>query len=105
MGKSILFLHYGPGGNAELERHWYGSEFNNVLFWDQPTTRVFSDLIQACENKLNEVFELNNKPVVLWAHSFGCDLALQLLKHHGPKIKRCDLISPVADVPEGFFRF
>lgn len=93
-----LFLHFGPGGNADLERKWLSGYNSKVDFWDQPKdVSSFSELVHRCAER----YRVGGYHGII-AHSFGCDLALKiadLLSGSQPKLI---LISPLRDVPKAF---
>ena len=69
-----LFLHFGPGGNAGLERKWLSSNIASVDFWDQPkNVSSFEELVQRCASHYK-----SGQYDGIIAHSFGCDLALKV---------------------------
>lgn len=77
-----LFLHWGPGGNLDVERAWFKSELP-IHWWNQPVygsneASAFNKLVQACKIQLKSLN--NNNPVDLIAHSFGGQLALALIQ-------------------------
>lgn len=104
-----LFLHYGPGGNAQVERHFLGPLHPSTEFWDQPifheSEKGFEKLLKSVEEKVVQLFLQHKAPIKLWGHSFGCDLALLLLAKHPDKVSSVLLDSPVFDLPKGFLRF
>ncbi|OYZ17595.1 MAG: hypothetical protein B7Y39_14970 [Bdellovibrio sp. 28-41-41] len=96
-----LFLHFGPGGNAALERKWLTSYKSAVDFWDQPKdVSSFEELVQQCVNQYN-VGQYNG----IIAHSFGCDLALKVKDLVNIRDSNLILISPLRDLPKAFINF
>src|ERR1035441_6624743 len=103
-----LFLHYGPGGNAAMERAWFtGPSHANTDFWDQPILSgdqaKYANLLKACEKKFDETYSASGQPVNIAGHSFGCTLALSLYARNPQKIKSLKLLAPMADIPVGFY--
>tara|TARA_B110001454_G_scaffold171291_1_gene162037 strand:- start:68375 stop:69160 length:786 start_codon:yes stop_codon:yes gene_type:complete len=92
-----LFLHYGPGGNAALERIWLKNWSSKIDFWDQPTNLgSFSDLASHCADQ----FKSGNYDGII-AHSFGCEIAVKVNELVGENIKSY-FISPLRDIPSAF---
>lgn len=92
-----LFLHFGPGGNAGLERLWLQNYSSLVDFWDQPTNvSTFDELSRQCVDRYNSG---NYKGII--AHSFGCDLAFKISQKLNIPIEM-HFISPLRDIPTAF---
>lgn len=103
MAKSI-FLHYGPGGNAHVERKLLGDSLPECVFWDQPKTQgvenQYLNLVDLTSEKIKEVYDIST----IIGHSFGCDLTKSILYKNEPvNLKRLILISPLRDIPMAFF--
>ena len=100
MKKSFFFLHYGPGGNCDAERSYFGDlPFkDHFYFWDQPATKTFDELLDATAEEF-ERYTRNNQCLGIVGHSFGCDLAAALMKYLSiKKIAPADLIF-IAPIP------
>lgn len=99
--RHALFLHYGPGGNCDVERAWLSSKWPGVEFWDQPKTQSFAELRAACIDKVKE-FSRDSEQINLIGHSFGCDLVSAVLTEL-PNIKaNCTFISPILSLYDAF---
>jgi pimeloyl-ACP methyl ester carboxylesterase len=97
--KKHLFLHMGPGLNAQAENHTFSSRFLDVLFWDQPhqplKEEAFSRLTQSAQTQIAKLNKASGGPIGLITHSFSGQLALALLEKIDPKmISHCTLICP-----------
>lgn len=104
-----LFLHMGPGQNAQVEKKLLQQHFKNILFFDQPKTpnklNAFNDLVESCHEQIKILYKKNNdRPVHIMAHSFGGHLANQLLNRCPELIESCDMYSTGYDIPAGFFK-
>ncbi len=101
-----LYLHMGPGMNAHCERNLLATEWTDTEFWDQPTISDSQDaflvLVKAVCQKVQQKFQRSQKPITLVGHSFGGHLAIEALKEVGAMVDRCELLSPVYDLPSGF---
>lgn len=97
-----LFLHYGPGGNSFVENKILGKLTDKIYFWDQPKVKhrpnPYSSLVALCEEQLLKV----SSPCNIVAHSFGCDLALSILKSNPNLVSKTILISPLRNIPNCF---
>lgn len=92
----VLFLHGGPGLHAAVERAWFCDSLP-VLWWDQPAIAAgdpapFSTLTGHAARQLQVMSDLNDGPVDLIAHSFGCNLAAALTKEHPDLIHSITLL-------------
>lgn len=107
MKKTALFLHYGPGGNSQVETKWLGEAHPEVDFWDQPKISsqppTFKGLYTACREKVLSL-AADGLPIHLIGHSFGCDLALALYADIPEKVSHVTLISPVRNLISAFIR-
>lgn len=103
-----LFLHMGPGLNSSIERKVLADDMPNVLFWDQPPVHslenAFSVLVASAAVKIEEIYQMSNKPVHILAHSFGGHIVSHLLDIIPSKIGNCHLQSTCYDLVSGFFR-
>lgn len=102
-----LFLHWGPGCNAEVERRWFGDS-TLIDFWDQPKvsgTERFNQLVAAAQVRLDKQFEKSNEPQHLLAHSFGGRLAYELARRSPQKIAGVTLLGSAFDPWMSYLRF
>jgi pimeloyl-ACP methyl ester carboxylesterase len=94
-----LFLHYGPGGNSYAEQKLLSEILPNTLFWDQPKVKTspvpFKELVLQSEIKAQAI-DANE----LIAHSFGCDVAANLLINLTKQIQGAIFISPLRNIPQ-----
>jgi len=91
-----LFLHWGPGSNAQIERLWYGNDLP-IEWWDQPTQftnpeTAFSEIVAAACTRLESLAAQQGKTRLI-AHSFGGQIALQLLIRRPELIKQITLLA------------
>ncbi len=100
MKKSFFFLHYGPGGNCDAERSYFGdlSCKDNFYFWDQPATKTFDELLNATAAEF-ERYTRNNQCLGIVGHSFGCDLAVALAKYLSVKKAPAPELILIAPIP------
>jgi pimeloyl-ACP methyl ester carboxylesterase len=102
-----LFLHWGPGCNAEIERRWFGNQ-TLIDFWNQPKVSApgsFNQIVEAALDRLDELFEQSNKPQHLLAHSFGGRLAYELARLSPQKIQGITLLGSTFDPWMSYLRF
>ena len=99
--EKYLFLHYGPGGNASIERVLLKSLCNIVDFWDQPTD--CSSYQHLC-NVVNKKWESSSAESIV-AHSFGCTLIHSIMRITNKVPKSIVLLSPVRDYPKAYLNF
>lgn len=104
-----IFLHMGPGFNAQIEKKLLQSTHPNIIYWDQPKisepSAAFSKLIEATHERIQSLYKKNNnQPVHLVAHSFGGHLAHQLILKFPELIASCDFYSTGYNIPEGFLK-
>lgn len=97
--KSKLFLHMGPGFHALVEKKLFENSYPDVEFWSQPQTSSFSDLLQSAESKF---LEMKSDKIDLLAHSFGGQLAIQLIQKYPQKIGKVVLLNSGVDPFECF---
>lgn len=101
-----LFLHMGPGLNAQIEAKLLSKTFPSVLFWDQPkqdqAIGAFSNIVNAAIAKVKKLAEAS-KSVRLFAHSFGGHLGVAILKKVPHLINSCVFISTGYSIAEGFY--
>jgi pimeloyl-ACP methyl ester carboxylesterase len=102
-----MFLHWGPGGNAAVERRWFGEE-TLIDFWDQPRfsgPRAFDELVSAAERRLDELCASAQGPIHLIAHSFGGKIAQALAVRVPEKISRLTLLGVGHDPWKAYIHF
>jgi pimeloyl-ACP methyl ester carboxylesterase len=99
---NFSFLHYGPGGNAFVERQKLQGDFPEAQFLDQPhvkgSAHPFKTLVRACADHL---LHYPRSPVV--AHSFGCDLLMAAMGSQPLQNSPLVLVSPLKSIPQGMF--
>ncbi len=100
MKPKFLFFHYGPGGNCDIEKRWLSHKYPNIEFWDQPKSSSYDQLKMACATKLQNTFGKN--PVNIIAHSFGCNIAIDILNEQKYTVENLILLSPVSNLFEAF---
>lgn len=99
-----LFLHYGPGATAEIEKHWLGQQLPDVDFWNQPK-------VKAAKKPFAELVDLSHQqalkegtPCNLIGHSFGADLICALVGEKQLNINKAILVSPLMSIPKAMLR-
>jgi len=108
--EKILYLHWGPGGNAQAELKALSRYSADHFFaWTQPTIsaeqpRPYLTLVQAVLDQVTEIYNKNGTPLHLFGHSFGALLALEAAKRVPNKISRLTLIAALPSVAEGYTR-
>lgn len=97
--ESFFYLHYGPGGNSQIEQKW--SRFPSSLFlWDQPECFLYEDLVKAVVEQIKA--EMRGR-VNLVAHSFGCNIAFSVTQYLA--VDHLVLLSPFPSLPKAFQNF
>ena len=81
---STLFLHGGPGLSSGVERLWFGDALP-ICWWDQPliadrSSSAFGQLVEAATGQLRMMANQSSQPVALIVHSFGAQIALELVR-------------------------
>jgi pimeloyl-ACP methyl ester carboxylesterase len=102
-----LFLHWGPGCNAQVERRWFGDQ-TLIDFWDQPKVQgpnAFDQVVEAAQGRLDEHFEKSHGPQHLLAHSFGGRIAYELARRSPQKIRGITLLGSGFDPWMSYLRF
>lgn len=98
---SHLFLHYGPGGNSEIERLWLNQYLDKINFFDVPDDcNQFSKITAQYESVLDEMTKTG--PTSLIGHSFGADVALELAHRFPQKVSEIILVSPMRSLYDSF---
>jgi pimeloyl-ACP methyl ester carboxylesterase len=103
-----LFLHGGPGLSSIAERELYGAQLP-VHWWDQPNSVVlfakpYRELLDAAEDEASQLAEQSGGRINLLAHSFGANLALQVVERIPSLINEVTLLAPVRDMGDAFIR-
>jgi pimeloyl-ACP methyl ester carboxylesterase len=99
--QKYLFFHYGPGGNASLERIWLKDLMSKVDFWDLPHSSLESVSFESMIKVALDKFRTGSYRGII-GHSFGCDIALKVAELAGKQIEDLVLISPIRNIPAGF---
>jgi pimeloyl-ACP methyl ester carboxylesterase len=100
MRNKSLYLHMGPGMNAEPEKSVFSQENPHIVFWNQPAIQsgdsAFAELASQAKKQIETLAAANteSKKINLIAHCFGASLALECLKTHGDFIEECQFIAP-----------
>ena len=81
---TILFLHFGPGGNCLVEKSIFGSELA-IEWWDQPSFAIddkeaLSKLRQAAVDKIRTMHGSAHKKITVFANSYGAHLAVAAIQ-------------------------
>ncbi|RYZ65934.1 MAG: hypothetical protein EOP09_13485 [Proteobacteria bacterium] len=100
-----LFLHWGPGGNAQVEREYFPAHLG-IDFWDRPRNShpsAFTDGVNATQSHLEKLHAVHG-PIDLIAHSFGCAIALELSFRVPTLIRSITLLSGNEDVVRGTYQ-
>ncbi|MFC5547679.1 alpha/beta fold hydrolase [Massilia aerilata] len=101
---STLFLHGGPGASSRVERLWI-KDLAHIDWWDQPRPAAddaMAALLRAVEDKLRRCADAFGGPVHLLSSSFGCELAVHLLRCMPARVSSLVMLAPVFDVPAAF---
>lgn len=104
-----LFLHGGPGFNAEVERVWFGDTVP-IHWWSQPIVAAddatpFDTLVKAAEIELTKLTEASSSMADVIAHSsFGAQLGLHLAQRQFARIRSLTLLGSTADPLIPFLR-
>jgi esterase/lipase len=105
--RDTIFLHYGPGGNAEIERRLLAEANPEVDFWDQPQLDkrqcTYENLLLGTKKRLRSMSNQGATRIKIWGHSFGCNLALDLAQTESDYIESIRLTSPIALIDKGFY--
>jgi pimeloyl-ACP methyl ester carboxylesterase len=80
----FLFLHWGPGANAAVERLWFRKTLP-IEWWDQPLSfshaeHAFAETVLAAKQQVLQLAEKSKKKVGLIAHSSGGQIAIELAR-------------------------
>lgn len=100
-----LFLHWGPGAHARVERELLGDL--PVQWWDQPSPiaesgNAFEALVSSAEAELKKLSHARGKPIRLLAHSFGGEIAYRLSLRVPELIRQITLLGSSHFVPRAF---
>jgi pimeloyl-ACP methyl ester carboxylesterase len=98
----VLFLHGGPGLNAELERRKFGSSLP-VHWWDQPRVNAdhsesYDRLVKSAIDELHRLSSLVDGPIALLASSFGTHLALALINEAPSQVGNVGFVGGILDM-------
>src|SRR4051812_7158437 len=108
----ILFLHGGPGLNSVAEAELLGPRLRDSgiepHFWNEPsearpgswpfrTERAFSNQVESARAILDHLRSESDSPIDLVAHSFGCNVAWDLLAE-SLGIRRLFLVAPAFSI-------
>jgi len=98
----FLFIHFGPGGNAQVERAWLGAQNSHIEFWDytppQNANHSFSELVDTYIQKI----ESSHQPLALVGHSFGANVAIAIHQQIPERIISLTLLSPLPKAAPAF---
>lgn len=102
----VLFLHGGPGLNAELERRRFGNSVP-VYWWDQPVMREkdpspWEYLVGAAVGEARRLSDEVGKPIALLASSFGTQLVFEIVGRIPESISSVTLSGGIYDVRKAF---
>jgi pimeloyl-ACP methyl ester carboxylesterase len=97
MRSKSLYLHMGPGMNAEPEKSALSEQNPHVVFWNQPLmktpTNAFLELVNATKKQL-EILSIEGNKVNIIGHCFGVNIAMECLATHADLIEECQFIAP-----------
>ncbi|MCB9072051.1 MAG: alpha/beta hydrolase [Bdellovibrionaceae bacterium] len=102
INEKTLFLHMGPGGNADVERSFFADRYSFVDFWNQPHVkekdRGFKYLTESVINKIESYYKIQGEPIHVVAHSFSGLLLNEVLRFLDES-----LISRITMIATGFY--
>lgn len=97
MRNKSLFLHLGPGMNAEPEKLAFSKANPHITFWNQPlinSALTAFDVLTKEAKKQIEILSHDSHKVNLIGHCFGASVAVECLRTHADYIEECQLIAP-----------
>lgn len=97
MRNKSLFLHMGPGMNAEPEKTAFSKANPHIYFWNQPLIAspfAAFDVLTKEAKKQIEILSQDSQKVNLIGHCFGASVAVECLRTHAALIDECQLIAP-----------
>ncbi|MES2129757.1 MAG: alpha/beta hydrolase [Pseudomonadota bacterium] len=107
---SVLFLQGGPGLSSQFERSQLG-DIATVDWWDPPfltapssAPSALTRLYAAVEAKFDAMRARRDGPIHLLSSSFGCHLALHLIRRSGPGVASLTMLAPSLDIPACYLR-
>lgn len=119
-GKTLVFIHGGPGFNSEPDRHllkpYLESLGHRVYLWDEPSAfrpegypfiaeKAYDNYMSSSEEFFKKVCQeeislTNSCKVELIAHSFGAHVAVHLAKTFPTSIQAIKLFSPGLNIAD-----
>jgi len=99
--EKTLYLHWGPGGNAQAELKSFNDHFSpSFVLWNQPTVspeakEPYGFLIEATLDQVSKIYAETRTPLHLFGHSFGAHLALEAARRLPEKVRKISLVSPL----------
>ncbi len=107
----VFFLHGGPGLHTEAERHVVAPVLDSVhiqtTFWEEPQGILEAsskDAYQARLESAEKALLSFEQPVLIMAHAFGCNYALDLAEKHPSRVEHLFLVAPNTQVFATFCR-
>jgi len=99
-----LYLHGGPGLNAEVERQWFEGRVG-LDWWSQPAiaptdVSPLQSVVDAAKARLVQLNQRHGGRVYIVSHSVGAVIAVQLLREAPDLIASATLINPIFDLTE-----
>lgn len=80
----------GPGFHSLIEANIFEKKIPSMQFWNQPKEMSFSGLVKTAQEAF---LSLKADKVDLYAHSFGAQLALMLIKQFPSKIGKVTILN------------
>jgi pimeloyl-ACP methyl ester carboxylesterase len=98
----VLFLHGGPGLNAELERQRFGGALP-VHWWDQPcvdekSSAPWAELVDAAVREVESMADRRGRSITLLASSFGAVLACAVVERVPQRISHVTVSGGILDI-------
>jgi len=105
----VLFLHGGPGLNAQMERRRFQTSLA-IHWWDQPRIsgmagHAYDSWVGNAEREVRRMSEARGGRVALLASSCGARIAVELLTRVPHLIGAVTISGGVLDVRAAFIRF
>jgi len=105
----VLFLHGGPGLNAQMERRRYQHSLS-IHWWDQPhiprtSGQAVESWVSNAEREVKRMSALRGGAIALLASSYGSRIALELLTRIPDLIGAVTISGGVLDIRAAFIRF
>lgn len=95
----------GPGLNSTAESILLSSQNPTVDYWDQPAVtgdRAFEDLVDAAVTRAQTLAQASGKPIKLIAHSFGGQIAREIIAKTPETVDSLTLLSAGHDLVASF---